>query len=301
MVYSVLWWMMNNRKFNALMWILVVIFAVVNFLRGAFEEGVVFKIAPYVFVLLLTVFSVWHGIRRYGAKKMLVFFAITFVVSFSYETLSILTGFPFGNYDYSDSFGLKIWLVPSLIMPAYFSVGYLSWTIGHSIIGKFNLALGKTSVFAVPLVASFIMVMWDMVMDPSKSTIGQKWIWEEGGAYFGVPFSNFLGWFLCVFTIFLLFALYQRSQGSKFPRESEIIADKVNWMQPMLMYVAIPLEFFASAIFFESREVTSLDGHVWWTGDIYFAAVLVSLFTMVPIVVLGIVNLRLLDKRPASQ
>ncbi|WP_207669017.1 carotenoid biosynthesis protein [Clostridium chromiireducens] len=58
------------------------------------------------------------------------------------------------------------------------------------------------NVFLVPLIATFIMVMWDVVMDPITATVNKVWIWEDGGSYFGVPISNYLGWFLVVY-IFL--------------------------------------------------------------------------------------------------
>jgi hypothetical protein len=40
---------------------------------------------------------------------------------------------------------------------------------------------------------------------------GGKWIWLNGGEYWGVPFTNFLGWFLTVYLIFQNFALYLSS------------------------------------------------------------------------------------------
>ena len=46
-------------------------------------------------------------------------------------------------------------------------------------------------------------------MDPVRPTIQHDWIWQNGGPYFGVPFSNFVpGWFLVVWVIFQLVALY---------------------------------------------------------------------------------------------
>jgi hypothetical protein len=58
------------------------------------------------------------------------------------------------------------------------------------------------------LVAAFIMVAWDFSQDPVWSTILHLWIWQQGGAYFGVPVSNFLGWYLTVYVFYPLFALY---------------------------------------------------------------------------------------------
>jgi hypothetical protein len=37
-------------------------------------------------------------------------------------------------------------------------------------------------------------------------------------------------------------------------------------------------------------EVTSHDGHVWWTGDIHAAAAVVALFTMLFVTVLALVR-----------
>jgi putative membrane protein len=46
------------------------------------------------------------------------------------------------------------------------------------------------------------MVAWDLSMDPVWSTVMHSWIWLQGGAYFGVPVSNFLGWYLTVYVIY---------------------------------------------------------------------------------------------------
>jgi uncharacterized membrane protein len=42
------------------------------------------------------------------------------------------------------------------------------------------------------------MVSWDLTIDPMMSTINGNWVWHDGGSYFGVPVSNFLGWYLTV-------------------------------------------------------------------------------------------------------
>jgi uncharacterized membrane protein len=55
---------------------------------------------------------------------------------------------------------------------------------------------------ATPAIASFIMVSWDLTIDPMMSTITGNWVWHNGGSYFGVPVSNFLGWYLTVYVFF---------------------------------------------------------------------------------------------------
>src|SRR5205085_3727523 len=75
------------------------------------------------------------------------------------------------------------------------------------------------TTFAVPFIASFMMVAWDLGMDPTSSTIRHSWIWEQGGGYFGVPLTNYLGWFFTVYVFFQVFALYLRLR--KVSREGE--------------------------------------------------------------------------------
>ncbi len=153
-----------------------------------------------VTIALIFVFSFYHGILLYGWAKMLFFVGAISVISWSYESLSILTGFPFGNYDYTDLLLPKLGLVPVLIMPAYFSMGYLFWVIASILLDKRDSSVKGLDVLLLPIISSFIMVMWDICMDPYNSTITQYWVWYDGGAYFGVPLVNYLGWYLCVFT-----------------------------------------------------------------------------------------------------
>ena len=40
---------------------------------------------------------------------------------------------------------------------------------------------------------------WDVIMDPIM-VAGGNWVWEKGGAYFGIPLQNFWGWWLTIFT-----------------------------------------------------------------------------------------------------
>jgi uncharacterized membrane protein len=65
------------------------------------------------------------------------------------------------------------------------------------------------------------MVAWDLCMDPTNSTIQRWWIWEQGGGYFGVPLTNYLGWFLTVYLFFQSFALYVRTRRAS---SAEVVA-----------------------------------------------------------------------------
>jgi uncharacterized membrane protein len=48
------------------------------------------------------------------------------------------------------------------------------------------------------------MVAWDLASDPVWATIVRAWVWRDGGVYFGVPLSNFFGWYLNVYILYQL-------------------------------------------------------------------------------------------------
>ena len=275
------------RVSNGLLWVFIALYVLMGAARLLHNPHLQ-RLMPFISVAILMGFAIVHGIRRYGWRHFVVFFIVAFVISWSYETLSILTGFPFGHYVYTDNLGPKLWLVPLLIMPAYFSMGYIAWTLAHVLLDRYDDRLAGAEVILVPALASFVMVMWDLCIDPASSTISGSWIWRDGGSYFGVPLVNFLGWYLCVFTIYLMFALYlQRS--AEWTRATNL-GDRSTWTLPALMYAAVMLPRLLEPAVSDSVQVTSNDGHVWWTGDIHAASALVALFTMLFVTVLALVR-----------
>lgn len=242
---------------------------------------------PAITILLPVLFVLFHAPRQIGRRNLAIFFALTFAISWAYESLSIATGFPFGNYHYTDNLGPKLGTVPLLIMPAYFAVCYISWQIARTL--NQALAPSHSHGWPVVLLASFVMVMWDLSMDPSRATVSQAWIWHDGGAYFGVPFVNFAGWFLCVATIFAAFAFWLKrgaAQGIGTP-------DKTDQSQSIGLYAAIFTEFVANAAFGPSiGTVTDAVGQVWALRDIYQSLGLVAIFTMGFVIVMTLLALR---------
>jgi len=69
--------------------------------------------------------------------------------------------------------------VPLLIAPAYFGCGYLAWSLAHVFVGVFGNKLRAEQIWRVPLVAAFVMVMWDLMMDPIAATVQKQWMWPH--------------------------------------------------------------------------------------------------------------------------
>jgi putative membrane protein len=228
--------------------------------------------------LSLTLFALLHGALTYGWRGILIFLVICLGVSNAFENLSIMTGFPFGWYHYSDALGPKLFLVPLLIGPAYFGMGYLSWALARAILGDEDARLAGLRSFATPVIASFIMVSWDLTIDPMASTINSSWVWRDGGSYFGVPVSNFLGWYLTVYVFFQCFALYARTRSASYARAAGY------WITPLLAYTAIIIAPILSLILDAEPTTVLTDpvGHLWQTHDIRSVEALVCLFTALP-------------------
>jgi putative membrane protein len=236
---------------------------------GLYVMTIIAKIfnAPVGFygILIITIFVLIHGARFYGWKNALVFVSVTFLISWSLESLSIATGFPFGNYYYT---GLgKIGEVPWIIMPGYISMGYLSWLIAHILTSNFDTQIQGTKILLIPIVASFVMVMWDLVMDPIMSTIQGEWVWLNGGLYFGVPITNYFGWYLTIFLIYLLFTFFLSRQNVKI--KSSSLNGRLFWMVIPLMYLGMSLQYLLAPLFTSNNP------------EIYWSLFLVDMFTMV--------------------
>jgi putative membrane protein len=237
-------------------------------------------------VLLPTVFLLVHGSRTYGIRTSLFFAVVVLLVSNLFENASTATGFPFGNYYYSQFSGPRVLNVPVLIGPAYLGMGYLSWTLARLLLGRTREALRGVSLITVPVVASFLMVAWDLTFDPVSSTINGFWIWEQGGAYFGVPLSNYFGWFLTVLVFFAVFAVHL----SRRTHESAGSARQSGqyWLQAVALYAAAAIPALLGPLTHAaSGTVIDPSGTAWLTTDIYLTVALAASFTMVPFAVIG--------------
>jgi putative membrane protein len=220
---------------TTILWVLAAAYA------AALVANIGFGLAiPIGIVLLLSVaFALVHGAARYGWRGIAAFIVICLVVSNILENTSILTGFPFGHYHYTDQLGPRLFLVPLLIGPAYFANGYLAWVLGNVLVGEVRRESSAFTTFAGPFVASFLMVMWDLTLDPRASTIEHQWIWEQGGGYFGVPLTNYLGWFFTVYVFLQLFALWVRFRSAG--HEATRTLPRSHHAQAVVMYAVIGL------------------------------------------------------------
>ena len=257
------------------LWGLLVLYCVARILQ-IFPGRVPMLVVIALHVLPPIIFALLQGALFYRARGILTFFAICLVIGNIFENLGIRTGFPFGHYHFTGLMGPKLFGVPVLLGLAYLGMAYLSWALACLILGGMRDPLAGFRVVTLPMVAAFIMVAWDFSQDPVWSTILHLWIWQQGGAYLGVPVSNFLGWYLTVYVIYQLFALYLRRRSTT---PGPLPASY--WYQAVLFYAASAAGNILLIIPRTGLSVVSDPiGKEWKVSDITATCALVSIFTM---------------------
>jgi len=121
-----------------------------------------------------------------------------YIVSLSSELLGTAYGVPFGAYSYTTLLGPKWFdLVPLLIPLSWFTMSWAAWVI----------ACRRTHGFRAVLLGTCLLVAWDLLLDPAMSRVTSYWVWADKGQYYGMPWSNLLGWAI---TGFVLLAILRK-------------------------------------------------------------------------------------------
>jgi putative membrane protein len=157
------------------------------------------QVMTFVIPIALCAFSVAHAAETHGAKVAALLFGSGALISLGTEMLGTATGLLFGNYTYTEHMGYKLFgLVPWLIPVAWCSMLYPVWCCIRFLFPFSHSPLLLVSLSALAVTA------WDLSLDPRMVQDG-NWIWRDGGFYFGVPLSNYVGW---VVTAGLVYAVW---------------------------------------------------------------------------------------------
>lgn len=165
---------------------------------------------PYVFIFLAA--FLYIAIVNFGLRTTLLFTVLTYGVALACEWSSVHNGFPFGLYHYIRATrGREIWVfgVPLMDSLSFTFLAFSSYTVALLLAAPLYRRGWDLRVLdtwrlrrspRVWLMAALFMVMVDMVVDP-LSVLGDRWFlgkifwYDPPGPDFGVPISNYLGWF----------------------------------------------------------------------------------------------------------
>lgn len=143
---------------------------------------------------ILSLFLVRHAEGRWLAA-----FGAVYLISLGSELLGTGVGLPFGEYRYTDALGPK-WFghVPVVIPLSWFFMALPSYAVARA-------ALPGRRVARV-VMASLILLSWDLALDPAMSRASAYWVWAEPGAYYGMPWLNLFGWWVTGVALMTAFA-----------------------------------------------------------------------------------------------
>ncbi|HXX58605.1 MAG TPA: carotenoid biosynthesis protein [Thermodesulfovibrionales bacterium] len=175
---------------------------------------------PYVVVFFLV--YLFGCSLHLGLKRTLLFAVIGYLMTWLSEYSSIHNGIPYGLYYYIETTRdreLWVWGVPFMDSISYVFLAYASYTMALIVISPVQRVKGFLYLletrkirdsFSVRLLGSVFMVYLDIIIDP-VALRGDRWFlgriygYPDGGIYFGIPISNFIGWLIVGF--FLIYAL----------------------------------------------------------------------------------------------
>ncbi len=140
--------------------------------------------------------------RLSGLFPALISAIIIFTGSFFVEWWGVNTGFPFGNYIYTDTLQPKLYGVPIAIMFAWFAVSS-SCLIWVTYIFKGN------SLYTIALVSASLILAADILLEPFASFVNNFWMWDS----YKIPGQNFIAWFVLgfIFSLILSFLLREKN------------------------------------------------------------------------------------------
>jgi putative membrane protein len=202
---------------------------------GAAEFSVTaFRLLPAAHIWIAAVALFAALAWRAGARWAPAFLAV-YAISLTSELLGTGYGIPFGPYHYSPLLGVE-WLgrVPIVIPLSWFAMAAPSYALARAALGK------AARWWTVIPFGSLLLTAWDLSLDPAMSHATRYWVWGATGVYYGMPWSNLLGWFLTgVALMIALAALGADRWATRVP---------VRWMAAYyLVTLALPLGMCAAA------------------------------------------------------
>lgn len=161
--------------------------------------------ANAVFLILAGALGALYFMRRFGIGIGLSLSAFIFISTFIVEGAGAKADFLFGSYDYTERFAPNLFGVPIAIGFAWIMVVATSHVAARWIFPKGGILYAVAGGIGA--------VIMDLIIDPVAYEVKGYWIWEDTGWYYGIPWTNFFGWFVVSFVLHFLIDLLMKRKG----------------------------------------------------------------------------------------
>lgn len=213
-------------------WMLLALCLIVSLYPFSNHSPLITYAASNIAVILCLI----HCSEWTGWSTTIKIFFVSWLCGWFTEVLGVNFQFLYGLYYYPEVISGPLVLgVPPMAMLIYFSLGYACFIMGRVVIGGLSSRVHGLRLIGVAIFAALAMTTHDFSNDPFQSTVRGLWIWPNGGAYFGVPLQNFIGWFVLTSIIAILVGLIANSaEAMKYisiPRSPNF------FLPPILLYL----------------------------------------------------------------
>jgi uncharacterized membrane protein len=229
---------------------------------------------PYVFAFL-AVYLAGCSLHL-GVKRALLFGIAGYVIAWLSEFSSIHNGFPYGHYYYLDGTrGKEIWVlgVPLMDSISYVFLAYASYSLALFVSSPLRRSRWMLYAFEtkkirhsiqVRILGALLFVYLDIIIDPvalrgDRWFLGRIYSYPEQGVYFGVPLSNFLGWFAVGFS--MIYVLQRIDRYLQRKGATDLIGYQYPWR-----FLIGPVLYFGVLVFNLSVTFFIREHMLGWTG-----------------------------------
>ncbi len=243
---------------------------------------------PYVFAFFAAYLVT--AISHIGWRKTLCFTIIGYFIAFISEYSSIHNGFPYGWYYYIETTRQKeLWVagVPFFDSLSYVFMAYCSYAMALLVaspvkVWRWNFALLETRrirrSLSVLFLGSLFQVFLDIIADPvalqgHRWFLGQIYGYKEAGVHFGVPLSNYIGWWLVSAVLVLALQIIDAKVGKKAKAPSGIKDVPLRSLFGPALYMSVII-FNLTVTYLIGERLMALTGIFIFTLPIAIVAVL---------------------------
>lgn len=164
------------------------------------------QLRPYVFGFLVA--FLFLAVRLWGWRRTFLWLGMGYGIAWASEAMSIRTGFPYGWYFYKYENLTRDILLAGV--PIWDSLSYTFLIFAGYTVVQYRFP--RLSPAATAMTGGLATMLLDIMIDP-VSNLGERWFlgsiyyYPTGGWHFGVPISNYIGWF---FVAWVVISLFQR-------------------------------------------------------------------------------------------
>lgn len=179
---------------------IILIFHIVGLIGLAlpFTRSLFLQIVPFHLLLMLALIVLNHKLID---ARFISFFFLIFILGFAAEWNGIHTHLLFGDYNYGNTLGFKLFNVPLIIGCNWFMLIYSTGVL-------MQRSRLKSFVFR-SLIGAIILALLDVLIEPVAVRL-DYWHWTNAI----IPLKNYLCWLGVSFMMLLLFEAFRFKQQS---------------------------------------------------------------------------------------